>query len=104
MISMKISVIALTVLGFTLPFAASASQTLAQSKGCMTCHQLDKKSLGPEFKEIARKYKGDKAAEAMLVKKVKTGGTGVWGRAVMPPNAHVKDEDIKTIVHWILSQ
>jgi cytochrome c len=104
MVSMKISVIALALSGLMLPIAASASQPLAQSKGCMTCHQVDKKILGPSFKQIAEKYKGDKAAEANLVKKVKAGGTGVWGSAVMPPNAHVKEEDIKTIVHWILTQ
>lgn len=81
-----------------------ADEKLAQSNGCMTCHQIDKKILGPSFKEVAAKYKGDKAAEATLVKKVKDGGKGTWGEMPMPPNAHVKDADIATIVKWIMAQ
>jgi cytochrome c len=80
-----------------------ADEKLAQSSGCMTCHAIDKKVIGPSFKEIAAKYRNDKTAEAALFKKVKAGGKGVWGETPMPPNAHVKDEDIKTLVHWILS-
>mgnify|MGYP002085535495 FL=1 len=59
--------------------------------------------IGPAFKEIAAKYRNDKGAEANLVKKVKAGGKGAWGEAIMPPNAHVKDDDIKSMVQWILS-
>ena len=87
---------------FALP--ASANEKLAQSSGCNTCHAVDKKIIGPAFKDVAAKYKGNKAAEADLVKKVKAGSKGVWGDIPMPPNAHVKDEDIKTIVQWVLSQ
>ena len=65
--------------------------------------RIDKKVIGPAYKEVAAKYRGNKAAEADLFKKVKAGGKGVWGEMPMPPNAHVKDEDIKTLVHWILS-
>jgi cytochrome c len=83
--------------------AAHANEKLAQSSGCMTCHSIDKKIIGPSFKEIAAKYRNDKNAEADLFKKVKSGGKGVWGETPMPPNAHVKDEDIKTLVHWILT-
>jgi cytochrome c len=67
----------------------------------MACHQIDKKVVGPAFKDVAAKYKADKTAEAKLVDKVKKGGTGVWG--TMPPNAQVPDADIKAIVHWVLS-
>ena len=81
-----------------------ADEKLAQANGCMTCHQIDKKVLGPSYKDVAAKYKGDKAAEATLVKKVKDGGKGVWGDMIMPPNAHVKDADIAAIVKWILAQ
>ena len=84
--------------------AAQANEKLAQASGCTTCHGIDKKVIGPAFKDIAAKYRGNKSAEADLVNKVKAGGKGVWGDIPMPPNAHVKDEDIKTLVSWILSQ
>ena len=82
--------------------AAMANEKLAQASGCMTCHGVDKKIIGPTYKEVAAKYRNDKGAEAMLIKKVKSGGHGVWGSVPMPPNPHVKDEDIKTLVVWIL--
>lgn len=83
--------------------SATASEKLAQSSGCMTCHAIDRKAIGPGYKEIAAKYRSDKDAEANLVKKVKAGGSGVWGPAPMPPNAHLKEDDIKAIVNWILT-
>jgi cytochrome c len=83
---------------------ASANQALAQKSGCLACHSVDKKVLGPAYKDVAAKYKGDAGAEAKLVAKVKAGGSGVWGPMPMPANSpQVKDEDIKTIVKWILS-
>jgi cytochrome c len=95
---------AAATLGLLLAGAVQADEKLAQANGCMTCHQIDKKVLGPSYKEVAAKYSGDKAAEANLFKKVKEGGKGAWGDMVMPPNAHVKDDDIKAIVKWILTQ
>jgi cytochrome c len=59
--------------------------------------------VGPSYKDVAAKYRNDKNAEASLIKKVKEGGKGVWGDVPMPPNAQIKDSDIKSIVHWILS-
>lgn len=83
---------------------AADGQALAQKSGCLACHSLDKKVLGPSYKDVAAKYKGDKGAEAKLVAKVKAGGSGVWGPMPMPANSpQVKDEDIKTIIQWILS-
>ncbi len=83
---------------------AAADQALAQKSGCLACHGVDKKVLGPAMKDIAAKYKGDKSAEGKLVNKVKKGGSGVWGPVPMPANSpQVKDGDIKTIVKWILS-
>lgn len=82
---------------------AKAAEALAKNSGCLACHTADKKLIGPSYKDIADKYRKDKGAEANLVKKVKAGGKGVWGDIPMAPNAHVKDEDIKTIVQWILS-
>jgi cytochrome c len=83
---------------------AAAAQALAQKSGCLACHSVEKKVLGPAYKDVAAKYKGDKTAEARLVAKVKAGGSGVWGPMPMPPmGAQVKDPDIKTIVEWVLS-
>ena len=91
------------IAGLALAGAVHAQEKLAQSSGCMTCHGVDKKVIGPAYKEVAAKYRGNKAAEADLIKKVKGGSKGVWGDIPMPPNAHVKDEDIKAIVQWILA-
>ncbi len=83
---------------------AAAAQALAQKSGCLACHSIDKKILGPAYKDVAAKYKGDKTAEAKLIAKVKAGGSGVWGPMPMPANSpQVKDADIKTIVEWVLS-
>jgi cytochrome c len=82
---------------------ASANEELAKKSACLACHSIDKKLVGPAYKEVAAKYKGQKDAEAKLIEKVKKGGSGVWGAVPMPPNAGVKDEDIKTLVKWILS-
>ena len=82
---------------------AKSGEALARASGCFACHSLDKKLIGPGYKEIADKYRGNKAAEADLAKKVKDGSKGVWGDIQMPANAHVKDEDIRAMVQWILS-
>ena len=82
---------------------ALANEELAKKNACTACHAVDKKLVGPAYKDVAAKYKGDAKAEAMLVDKVKKGGSGVWGQVPMPPNASVKDEDAKTLVKWILA-
>lgn len=89
--------------GIALAGTAQADEKLAQANGCVACHTMDKKVVGPSFKDIAAKYRANKGAEAELAKKVKAGGKGVWGDIPMPPNAHVKDEDIRSIVKWILT-
>lgn len=83
---------------------ALANEELAKKSGCLACHAVDKRIVGPSYKEVAAKYKSDKDAAAKLFKKVKEGGTGVWGQVPMPPNATVKDDDIKVLVKWVLSQ
>ncbi|MDP2109518.1 MAG: c-type cytochrome [Thiobacillus sp.] len=83
--------------------AASASQALAQKNACLACHGVDKKIVGPAFKEIAKKYAGDKGAHDKLAAKVKAGGKGVWGEIPMPPNPAVKAEEVSKIVDWVLS-
>jgi cytochrome c len=64
---------------------------------------VDKKLVGPAYKDVAAKYAGQKDAEAKLAEKVKKGGSGVWGQVPMPPNAHVKDADIAAMVKYILT-
>ena len=87
-----------------LPALAQDQMALATKSACTACHAVDKKVVGPAFKEVAAKYRSDKGAEAKLVEKVKKGGSGVWGQVPMPPNSpQVKDEDIKALVHWVLS-
>ena len=82
---------------------ALANEELAKKNACTACHAIDKKLVGPAYKEVANKYRADKGAEANLIDKVKKGGVGVWGQVPMPPNGHVKDEDIKALVKWILA-
>ncbi len=82
---------------------ALANEELMKKNACNACHAIDKKVVGPSYKEVAAKYRGDKTAEAKLIEKVKNGGVGVWGQVPMPPNSLVKDEDVKTLVKWVLS-
>ena len=76
---------------------------MAQKKNCMACHSVDKKVLGPSFKEVAAKYAGQKDAVDKLAGKVTKGGTGVWGNIPMPANPQVTDAEAKQLVAWILS-
>ena len=82
---------------------ALASEALAKKYGCLACHAIDKKVIGPSFKEVAAKYKSDAGAATKLGAKVKNGGAGAWGQIPMPPNAAVPDSDIKALVKWVLS-
>jgi cytochrome c len=82
---------------------ADAGEDLLKKSGCTACHAIDKKVVGPAYKEVAAKYRTDKGAAAMLAEKVKKGGSGVWGPVPMPPNAAVSDADIKTLVAYILA-
>jgi len=74
---------------------------LAQKNGCIACHAIDHKVLGPAWMDVAKKYKGDPKAEAMLVAKIKKGGGGVWGGMPMPPQA-ASEADVKDLVKFIL--
>lgn len=101
---MKKLLVSLAALGLFAATPAFANLQLAQKSNCMSCHAVDKKLVGPGYKEVAAKYKGDKTAEAKLVEKVKKGGAGVWGPIPMPANAQVSDADVKTLVKWVLVQ
>ena len=101
---MKIAAVILVGLVATaVAGAADANEELLKKSGCTACHAIDKKVVGPSYKEVAAKYRGDAKAPAMLFEKVKKGGQGVWGPVPMPPNANVSDADIKTMVAYILS-
>jgi cytochrome c len=83
---------------------AFADQALATAKNCMTCHAIDKKVVGPAYKDVAAKYKGDKTAADKLATKVMKGGSGVWGPIPMPANVQVNEAEAKKLVAWVLSQ
>lgn len=92
---------AATLLGAAPAFADLA---LATSKNCMACHAVDKKLVGPSYKDVAAKYKSDKGAVDKLAIKTIKGGGGVWGAVPMPANPQVSEAEAKKLVAWILSQ
>ena len=88
---------------FTLSTPALADQALATAKNCMACHAVDKKVVGPSFKDVAAKYAKQKDAADMLATKIIKGGSGVWGPVPMPANAQVNPADAKKLATWILA-
>jgi len=99
---MKAIYVAMIAAGVVVAGQVQADEALAKAKNCMACHQLDKKVVGPAYKEVAAKYKGDAKAPAMLAGKVKAGGKGVWGQVPMPPN-NVTEAEANKLVAWILA-
>jgi cytochrome c len=85
-------------------FPALANEELAKKHACFACHTVDKKLVGPSYKDVAAKYRSDKDAVAKLAQKVKNGSQGVWGTIPMPPNSAVPEADINALVKWVLSQ
>jgi len=101
---MKLQVIAAAALALAAVAPAQASEDLAKKYACVACHVVKgAKTVGPAYADVAKKYAGQKDAEAKLAEKVKKGGTGVWGQVPMPPNASVPDADVRALVKWILS-
>lgn len=88
--------------GLVLAGPAAADLKLAQKEGCLGCHTVDKKLVGPAWKDVAARYKGDAGAEAKLLKKVREGGKGNWGEIVQPPNTTTSDADLKVLVKFVL--
>ncbi|MDO8276932.1 MAG: c-type cytochrome [Burkholderiaceae bacterium] len=82
---------------------AFADQALATAKNCMACHAVDKKVLGPAYKEVAKKYAGQKDAVDKLASKILKGGSGVWGPVPMPANPQVSDAESKKLAAWVMS-
>ncbi|MCC8401893.1 c-type cytochrome [Paraburkholderia sp. MMS20-SJTN17] len=100
--------VAIGALGGAMTSAASAAevprgQQVASANACMGCHAVDRKLVGPSFQQIAAKYKGDAQAPARLARKVKDGGSGVWGVIPMPAHQSMSDADIRTVVDWVLA-
>ena len=78
--------------------------SLAQQYGCLNCHNVEQKMVGPAYKSVSEKYQADTiGATPLLIQKIKNGGAGNWGRIPMPANPNVSDADLKTLVTWILS-
>lgn len=107
---MKILSLILLTVGFTVACsqaqADDAGLSLAQKSGCMSCHAVDTKKVGPAYKDVAAKYRGQAGAQAKLEAKVTHGGSGVWGFIPMPPkggNANLSNTDINKLVSWVLS-
>jgi cytochrome c len=89
-----------SVLCAALP--AQADLALARSKNCMSCHAVERKVLGPAFKDVAARYKGNAAATELLATKIRKGGAGAWGPVPMPANGQVSEAEAKTLAAWIL--
>jgi len=101
---MKPLVLAAAAPALAAALPAQASEALAKQHTCVACHVVKgAKTVGPAYADVAKKYAGQKDAEAKLVEKVKKGGQGVWGQVPMPPNAAVPDADVRALVKWILS-
>ena len=96
--------IGMVAFGLLVAGNAQADQALAQAKGCMACHQVATKVVGPAYKDVAAKYKDQADAAEMLAAKVKAGGVGTWGQIPMPPQATLTDDEVKTLVAWVLAQ
>ena len=101
---MKSLILFAAALTLSAALPAQASEDLAKKHNCATCHAVKgAKTIGPTYADVAKKYAGQKDAEAKLADKVKKGGQGVWGQVPMPPNAAVPDADVKALVKWLLS-
>ncbi len=100
---MKLSPTILFAVASVVMAPAFANEDLAKKKNCMACHAIDKKLVGPAYKEVAAKYAGQKDAVDKLAQKVIKGGSGVWGQVPMPANAQVNEAEAKQLVQWVLS-
>ena len=101
---MKSLILSAAALALTAALPVQASEDLAKKHLCITCHVVKgAKTIGPTYADVAKKYAGQKDAEAKLADAVKKGGQGVWGQMPMPPNAAVPDADLKALIKWVLS-
>jgi cytochrome c len=98
---MKRALFALITAAACLPVLADLA--LANAKNCMACHAIDKKLVGPAYKEVATKYAGQKDAVDKLATKIMKGGSGVWGPVPMPANTQVNEAEAKKLAAWVLT-
>src|SRR5689334_11079056 len=98
-----LSAIAFVTAGFAVSTPALADLQLATAKNCMACHAIDKKLVGPSYKDVAAKYAGQKDAADKLAAKIIKGGSGVWGPVPMPANTQVSAAEAKQLAQWILT-
>ena len=98
-----VALVAVLALGTSAP--ASATEAIVKKARCVACHAVDTKRVGPAYKDVAAKYKGDAGAPARLFAKVREGGSGVWGQVPMMahPADKISDDDLKAAIHWILA-
>ncbi|CAM5275378.1 c-type cytochrome [Thauera mechernichensis] len=101
---MKVFVAAAVAAGLLSAAPAFASAELAKAKNCMACHAVDKKLVGPSYKDVAAKYAGQGDAVEVLAAKIQKGGSGNWGPVPMPPNPQVNDADAKALAEWVMAQ
>lgn len=106
MMTTKFLLLALALLGsFPVAFAQDKDmKELLQASGCMSCHAIDEKVVGPAFQAIAAKYKGQADAVDTLTQSVRNGSRGKWGRTPMPPHASLSGDDLKKLTTWVLAQ
>jgi cytochrome c len=95
--------LAIALIASTLSTAALADAAALQKNNCLACHAVDKKLVGPAFKDVAAKYSGVKNADMTLAKKIRNGGSGVWGPIPMPANPKLSETEAKSLAQWILN-
>lgn len=101
---MKLVALSVATLALAAATPAQASDELSKKYACVACHVVKgSKTVGPSYADVAKKYAGQKDAEAKLIEKVRKGGTGVWGQVPMPPNPSVPEADIRALVKWVLA-
>jgi cytochrome c len=100
---MKTVLILATAAAALTSMPALASPDLAQKKNCLACHAVDKKLIGPSYKDVAAKYAGQKDATDKLAQKIQKGGSGVWGAVPMPANPQVNEAEAKQLAAWVLT-
>jgi cytochrome c len=100
---MKTVLILATAAAALTSMPALANPDLAQKKNCLACHAVDKKLIGPAYKDVAAKYAGQKDAADKLAQKIQKGGSGVWGAVPMPANPQVNEAEAKQLAAWVLT-
>ena len=81
----------------------ATAKELAQASGCLSCHALTEKIVGPAYSSVAEKYQADADAASSLAQSIQYGSKGKWGRIPMPPHASLSAEDIKTLATWVMT-